>query len=89
MLDLGGYAVIAGATVGAMLSIMLSMKIASVRGRITSTQLVLAGIATSALFSAITNLIIYGGGASDKTKTAFFGAPFFLYLIRKGSMAKG
>ena len=69
---LGGYAVIAGATLGAMLSIILSMKIASVRGRITSTQLVLAGIATSALFSAITNLIIYGGGASDKTKTALY-----------------
>lgn len=57
----GGYSVIVGATAGAALSIIMSMKIASVRGRITSTQLVLAGIATSALFSAITNLIVYGG----------------------------
>ena len=56
----GGYSVIVGATAGAALSIIMSMKIASVRGRITSTQLVLAGIATSALFSAITNLIVYG-----------------------------
>lgn len=68
----GGYSVIVGATAGAALSIIMSMKIASVRGRITSTQLVLAGIATSALFSAITNLIVYGGGASDKTKTALY-----------------
>lgn len=69
---LGGYSVIAGATIGAMLSICLSMRIACIKGRITSTQLVLAGIATSALFSAITNLIVYGSGGSDKTKTALF-----------------
>lgn len=68
----GGYSVIAGATIGAAISITLSMRIASIRGRITSTQLVLAGIATSALFSAVTNLIVYGGGASDKTKTALY-----------------
>ncbi|WP_373218356.1 FecCD family ABC transporter permease [Ruminococcus sp. 5_1_39BFAA] len=70
---MGGYSVIFGATLGAALSITLSMKIASIRGRITSTQLVLAGIATSALFSATTNLIIYGcHTGSDKTKTALF-----------------
>ncbi len=70
---LGGYSVIFGATLGAALSITLSMRIASIRGRITSTQLVLAGIATSALFSAVTNLIIYGfHNSSDKTKTALY-----------------
>lgn len=70
---LGGYAVMFGATLGAALSITLSMRIASVRGRITSTQLVLAGIATAALFSAITNLIVYGNNTgSDKTKTALY-----------------
>ena len=49
---LGGYAVIFGATLGAAAAICLSLSIASLKGRITSTQLVLAGIATSALFSA-------------------------------------
>lgn len=69
----GGYSTILGATLGAALSIALSLKIASLRGRITPTQLVLAGIATSALFSSFTNLIIYGfHTGSDKTKTAQF-----------------
>jgi iron complex transport system permease protein len=69
----GGYSVIVGATLGAALSISISMGIASIRGRITSTQLVLAGIATSSLFSAVTNLIVYGHKTgSDKTKTALY-----------------
>lgn len=68
---LGGYSVIFGATLGAAISICLSLGIASIKGRITSTQLVLAGIATSAFFSADTNLIIYGfNQGSDKTKMA-------------------
>lgn len=68
---MGGYSTIFGATLGAALSIFLSMRIAAVRGKITSSQLVLAGIATSALFSALTNLVIYGfHPGSDKTKTA-------------------
>lgn len=70
---MGGYCVIFGATLGAAISISLSMRIATVRGRITSTQLVLAGIATSALFTAMTNLIVYGyHTGSDKTKTALY-----------------
>ena len=68
---MGGYATIFGATLGAALSIALSLSIASMHGRITSTQLVLAGIATSAIFSALTNLIIYGyNTGSDTTNTA-------------------
>ena len=70
---LGGYAVIFGATLGAAAAICLSLSIASLKGRITSTQLVLAGIATSALFSATTNLIVYGfNNGSDKTKMALY-----------------
>lgn len=69
----GGYSVIFGATLGAAISIVFSMRIASIKGRITSTKLVLAGIATSSLFSAVTNLIVYGGSVgSDKTKTALY-----------------
>ncbi|MCI8293403.1 MAG: iron ABC transporter permease [Hespellia sp.] len=67
----GEYATIFGATLGAFLSILLSLRIASFGGKITSTQLILAGIATSALFTALTNLMIYGyHTGSDKTKTA-------------------
>ena len=70
---MGGYSVIFGATLGAAVAISLSLSIASVKGRITSTQLVLAGIATSALFSALTNLIVYGfNSGSDKTKMALY-----------------
>lgn len=68
---MGGYSAIFGAALGAIVSITLSLQIASVKGKITSTQLVLAGIATSALFSAVTNLLIYGfHSGSDKVKTA-------------------
>lgn len=68
---MGGYSTIAGATLGAIVSITLSLNIASMKGKITSTQLVMAGIATSALFTSLTNLIIYGyHTGSDKTKTA-------------------
>ncbi len=68
-----GYSTILGAILGAGLSIVLSLRIASLNGKITSTQLVLAGIATSSLFSAFTNLVIYGyHTGSDKAKTAQF-----------------
>ena len=56
----GGYGTMFGAICGAALAIVLSMAIATYKGTVTSTQLILAGIATSALFSGITNLIIYG-----------------------------
>ena len=70
---MGGYSVIFGATAGAAVSICLSLSIASIHGRITSTQLVLAGIATSALFSAFTNLMVYGiNTGSDKAKMALY-----------------
>ena len=63
----------AGAFLGALISITLAMKIASVRKKITATQLVLAGIAVSALFGAITNLMIYHTKTgSDKVKTASY-----------------
>ena len=68
---LGGYSTIAGAVLGAAASILLSLNMAAYRGRITSSRLVLAGIATAALFTAVTNFIIYGcNSGSDKTKTA-------------------
>lgn len=68
---MGGYSSIFGAFLGAVTAITISLQIATVRGKITSTQLVLSGIATSAVFSAMTNLLIYGfQSSSDKIKTA-------------------
>lgn len=69
----GSYHIMVGATIGAVLSIMLAMKVSAVNNRITSTQLVLAGIAVSALFTAFTNLMIYyKQTGSDKVKTALY-----------------
>lgn len=70
---LGGYGTIAGAFLGAVLSIVLALRIAAIRGKVTATQLILAGIAVAALFGALTNLMIYHTKTgSDKVKTAAY-----------------
>ena len=70
---LGGYGTMAGAFFGAVISIVLALRIAAIRNKVTATQLVLAGIAVSALFGAITNFMIYHTKTgSDKVKTATY-----------------
>ena len=70
---LGGYGTMAGAFLGAVLSILLALRIATIRNKVTATQLVLAGIAVSALFGALTNFMIYHTKTgSDKVKTATY-----------------
>ena len=70
---LGGYGTMVGAFAGAVVSIVMALKIATIRNKVTATQLVLAGIAVSALFSAITNFMIYHTKTgSDKVKTATY-----------------
>lgn len=70
---LGGYGTMVGAFAGAMLSIIMSLKIATIRKKLTATQLVLAGIAVSALFGAATNFMIYHSRTgSDKVRTATY-----------------
>ncbi|KIR03758.1 Vitamin B12 ABC transporter, permease component BtuC [Lachnospiraceae bacterium TWA4] len=69
----GRFHIAFGAAIGAVIAIVIAMKISSVGGKITSSQLVLAGIAVSTLFTAITNFMIYyvnTGG--DKVKTAMY-----------------
>ncbi len=67
----GAYRTIFGATLGAVLAIIIAMRTASVSGKITSTQLVLSGIAVQAAFSAVTNIAIYSSSAtSDKMRSA-------------------
>ena len=55
---LGGYGTMVGAFVGAVISIMLALRIATIRNKVTATQLVLAGIAVSALFGFINGALI-------------------------------
>ena len=70
---LGGYGTMTGAFLGAVISIVLALRIATIRNKVTATQLVLAGIAVSALFGAITNFMIYHTKTgSDKVKTASY-----------------
>lgn len=69
---LGPINILVGAFIGAIVSIVITFKFASVNGRLTSTQLVLSGIAVSALFSAITNLLIFKESSADKVRTALF-----------------
>ncbi len=70
---LGGYATMVGAFAGAVISIVLALRIATIRNKVTATQLVLAGIAVSALFGAMTNFMIYHTKTgSDKVKTATY-----------------
>ncbi|SFG29870.1 iron complex transport system permease protein [Lachnospiraceae bacterium C7] len=70
---MGSFHIAFGAMIGATISILLAMKIATSSNRITAEQLVLSGIAVSTLFSAITNLIIYySKTGSDKVRTAMY-----------------
>jgi len=69
----GSYHIMVGATIGSILAMILAMKVSMVNNRITSTQLVLAGIAVSALFTACVNVMIYyKETGSDKVKTALY-----------------
>lgn len=68
---LGYYATMCGAFIGALLAMLLALGIARMKNVLTATNLILAGIAVSALFGALTNLMIYTHqSGSDKVKTA-------------------
>ncbi len=69
----GNYNVMFGATIGALLALIIAMKVATINNKITSTQLVLSGIAVSALFSSFTNFCVYHTKTgSDKVNTALY-----------------
>lgn len=68
---LGYYATMCGAFIGALVAMLLALGIARMKNVLTATNLILAGIAVSALFGALTNLMIYTHqSGSDKVKTA-------------------
>ncbi|MGL6106447.1 FecCD family ABC transporter permease [Romboutsia sp.] len=70
---LGITSITAGAFVGSMLSGILVFAIGTSMGKSTSTtRLVLSGMAISTIFSAVTNLLIYGAKNSNQAKNALF-----------------
>ncbi len=69
----GQYNIMIGASLGAIIAIIIAINVASISGKITATQLILAGIAVSALFGSFTNIMIYHTKTgSDKVRSALF-----------------
>lgn len=61
-----------GAFLGAMVSAMVVFVLAGTSGRFNSTTLVLSGTAVSAIFSALTNLLIFLSPDKRKVNSALF-----------------
>ena len=69
---LGAISVQGGAFLGAILSSVLVFLLAGASGRVSSTKLVLSGVAISALFSAVSNLMIFMSNESKKVSSVLF-----------------
>lgn len=69
---LGRVPVQTGAFLGAMLSSLLVFLLAGTSGKVNSTKLVLSGVAVSAVFSALTNLLIFMSAEKMKVNSALF-----------------
>lgn len=69
---LGKLSVQTGAFAGAMLSVLLVFTISGASGRFNTTKLILSGVAISAIFSGITNLLIFLAPNKQKLNSAMF-----------------
>lgn len=69
---LGLLSVGTGAFAGAILSSVLVFLLAGASGRVSATRLILSGVAVSALFSAVTNLLIFMQGNDKKLSAVLF-----------------
>lgn len=69
---IGHVPVQTGAFLGAMLSSLLVFVLAGTSGRFNSTKLVLSGVAVSAIFSAVTNVLIFMSTEKMKVNSALF-----------------
>ena len=69
---LGNMSVQGGAFVGAIISSVMVFFLAGASGRVSSTKLVLSGVAVSAFFSAISNLLIFMQGNDKKLSAVLF-----------------
>lgn len=68
----GQYALSLAAFLGALLSVILVFTLAQVAGRMSTTRLLLSGIALSMILSAITDLIVMTAPDDDKIHSALF-----------------
>ncbi len=69
---LAGISVGLGAFIGAMISSVIVLLLGGTSGRISSTRLVLSGTAVSAIFHALTNLLIFMSPDKRKVSSALF-----------------
>lgn len=69
---LGVLSVGTGAFAGAMVSSVLVFLLAGASGRVSATRLILSGVAVSALFSAVTNLLLFLQGNDKKLSAVLF-----------------
>ncbi len=69
---LGSMTVQGGAFVGAIISSVMVFFLAGASGRVSSTKLVLSGVAVSAFFSAISNLLIFLQSNDKKLSAVLF-----------------
>lgn len=68
----GQYALSFAAFVGALLSVILVFYLGQVNGRISTTRLLLSGIALSMILSAVTDFIVISAPDDDKIHSALF-----------------
>lgn len=68
----GQYALSIAAFLGALLSVILVFSIAQVNNRISTTRLLLSGIALSMMLSAVTDFIVISAPDNDKIHSALF-----------------
>lgn len=68
----GQYALSFAAFLGALLSVVLVFTLGQVSGRISTTRLLLSGIALSMILSAVTDLIVMTAPDDDKIHSALF-----------------
>ena len=68
----GAWNVQTGAFVGAILSSVLVFLLSGASGRVSSTKLILSGVAISSLFSAVSNMMIFLSNESKKVSAVLF-----------------
>ncbi|UII55494.1 iron ABC transporter permease [Cytobacillus spongiae] len=66
----GQFALSVAAFVGSLVSLILVFVLARVRGRLSTTRLLLAGIAVSMILSAVTNFIVISAPREESIKSA-------------------
>lgn len=69
---IGAVTVQSGAFIGAVISAVLVFVVAGASGRVSSTKLVLSGVAISSLFSAASSLLIFLSNDSKKLSSVLF-----------------